>query len=131
MALFKKKTTKKEPEVVNETIEGNKRIVMFDDGSELVWKELESRRAVFNLNAADVPSFNSDRIELEGGILTENDNKISYIHDGIKIFEIGSRKKAYKEMKEWCGCNVIKLIAEKRSGDYGDYYTVWAYFHKK
>ena len=126
---------KPEPQVISESLEGDKRTVTFDDGSELVWKTLESRKATFILNADKLPSFTSERIDLEGGVLSPVDEKerptLAYIRDGVKLFEVTTRMKAYKELEQWNGCEVARFIAERAIGDYGPYYKIWMYFKKK
>lgn len=119
------------PKVINEVETDDKVTVFFDDGSSMDWKKRESHRVIFNLDAAKVPSFSSDRVELEGGMLTEGEKSLSYILDGVKVFEISSRTKSYKDLEEWRGCSVRKLIAERHDGTYGAYYKVWMYFGDK
>lgn len=119
------------PKAINEIREENRTIVTFEDGFELEWKDVESRRAIFNLEASKVPSFTSERVDLEGGILTIEDKQASYLRDGIAVFTVTSRMKAYKELEEWSGCHVKRFIAERRSGDYGSFYKVWMYFGEK
>lgn len=122
---------KKEPQIVSETVKGNVTTVKFDNGFELDVKTLESRRAIFNLETSKLPSFSSERVDLEGGLLTEGKNSVVYIRDGVKVFEVSSRTKAFKELEEWRGCAVKRFIAERRQGDYGAYYKVWMYFGEK
>lgn len=126
--LKKNQQEKPAQNIVREVETEDKVTVYFDDGSSMDWKKLESRKAVFNLDAKKVPDFTSDRIELEGGVLFDADDKLSYIRDGVKVFEITKRMKAFKELEEWSGCAVKKFIAERKEGDYGSFYKVWMYF---
>lgn len=120
------------PEVVGERIEGNTRTVTMDDGSEIEWKTSEILRAVFNLDAEKAPSFTSERVEIAGGILQPTEDKerptLAYVNDGVKLFEISPRMKAYKEVEECKGRTVRKCIAERNEGNYGPYYRMWMYF---
>ena len=123
------------PKKIGERREGDYIYTLFDDGSEVKAKFVESKRAIFVLDADKAPSFTGDRVDLEGGVLSPIDDKerptLAYVRDGLKLFEVSPRMKSYKEIEEWRGSAVRRCIAERNEGNYGPYYNVWMYFAEK
>ena len=50
------------------------------------------------------------------------------IGDGVKLFEVGPRMKMYTELVDRDGYKPRRLIAERRTSDYGQYYHVGFYY---
>lgn len=71
------------------------------------------------------------RVELEGDTasaghtsITESNDRIRIVSDGIIIAEVGKRGKAYKELEPYIGKGAERIEIEARTGEYGEYYRL-------
>ena len=71
------------------------------------------------------------RVELEGNkayarnvYISQVDDRIRLVSDGIILAEVTKRGKAYKELEPQIGFTADYMNIEAKTGDYGEYYHI-------
>ena len=71
------------------------------------------------------------RVELEGNkayarnvYISQVDDRIRLVSDGIILAEVTKRGKAYKELEPQIGFTADYMNIEAKTGDYGEYYRI-------
>lgn len=96
-------------------------------------QELENLKVWVSIDANkwEIP-MGDERYDFRGGefLIAKAGKQPTYavIGEGRKLFEVTPRMKAYKEIAERSQYKIRRIIALKKTSDYGDYYSTGFYF---